>query len=246
MPMPEPTEISYPRRRFMRSILHTLSGIAFRTLTRVEVHGRENLPRVGPLLVVANHFSFLDPAVMVSVAPWPMEFLGGFRMPNAPTWATIFPRLWGYFAVFRGGNSRPALQAAERVLNQRGIVGIYPEAVASAAVLRTARPGAAYLAARTGTPVLPIGLDGLVDVFPQLKLHRRARVTVRIGRMIGPFKAADGANHRRQIENISTEIMNSIAQLLPEERRGRYSQDSALRLQAEALDVYQFDQEPEH
>ena len=244
--MSEPAVYQYPRRRVIRSILHTLSGLAFRTLADTKVYGSENLPRRGPLLVVANHFSFLDPALMVGIVPWPMEFLGGFRMPNAPAWATIFPRLWGYFAVFRGGNSRTALQAAESVLQHSGIVGIYPEAVASAAVLRTARPGAAYLASRTGTPILPIGLDGLVDVFPKLRLRKRARVTVRIGKQIGPFSAADGKEHRRQLDSISNDIMGSIAQLLPEERRGRYSQDIKLRMQAEALDVYQFAQEPEH
>ncbi|MHB9034970.1 MAG: lysophospholipid acyltransferase family protein [Anaerolineae bacterium] len=239
-------EIPYPRRRVIRAVLHTLSGAAFRVVSNLKIVGQENLPRQGPLLVVANHFSFLDPAMMVSVAPWPMEFLGGFRMPNAPMWATIFPRLWGIFAVYRGGNSRTALLAAENVLRKGGVVGIYPEATSSAAVLRSARPGAAFLAARTGVPVLPVGFDGLVDVFPRLRMRKRAHVTVRIGKLIGPFHSVEGADHRQQLDSIGHVIMQSIAQLIPMERRGRYASDEHLRIQAEALDVYHYDKEPEH
>lgn len=243
--MSDSPSIYYPRRQFIRSILHTLSGLAFRTIADIRIEGKDNLPRNGPLLVVANHFSFLDPAIMVSVAPWPMEFLGGFRMPNAPMWATIFPRLWGIFTVYRGGNSRGALQAAERVLQQGGVVGIYPEATSSAAVLRSARPGAAFLAARTGTLVLPVGLDGLIDVLPRFRKCKRAKVTVRIGKPIGPFNAVEAADHRAQLDEISHKMMYAIAQLLPAERRGKYAEDQELRARASALDIYQYDTVPE-
>lgn len=239
------TDIQYPRRRVMRSILHTLSGLAFRTISDIQVYGCENLPKRGPLLVVANHFSFLDPAMLISIVPWPLEFLAGFRMPNAPLWATIFPRLWGTLAVFRGGNSRRALQTAEGVLKRGGIVGVYPEASASATVLRSARPGAAFLAARSGAPILPIGLDGMIDVLPRLKRWQRARVTVRIGSPIGPFSAEEGSEHRNQLNNIGHKIMGSIAELIPPERRGRYADDLALRASASEVDTYPWDGEPE-
>ncbi|MHB1354813.1 MAG: lysophospholipid acyltransferase family protein [Anaerolineae bacterium] len=237
--------IQYPRRRVIRTILHTFSGMIFRTIADIQVIGRENLPKRGPLIVVTNHFSFLDPALLIGVTPWPLEILAGFRMPNAPLWATIFPRLWGTLAVFRGGNSRRALQTAENVLKQGGIVGIYPEASASAAVLRSARPGAAFLAARTGAPVLPIGLDGMIDVFPRLKRWQRARVTMRIGSTIGPFSPAEGSEQREHLTSIGHTIMGSIAELIPPERRGRYADDQALRASATAVDTYPWDNEPE-
>jgi hypothetical protein len=108
-------------------------------------------------------------------------------------------------------------------------------------VLRPARPGAAYLAALTGAPVLPVGLDGLVDLFPQLGRGRRARVTARIGKPIGPFRTTGrGRQKREQLEEIGHTIMNHIADLIPPGRRGVYSDDPAVRAAAEEAAVYPY------
>jgi len=236
----------YPRRRLLRWVLQRAAWAAFGLLTDLQVIGRENLAARGPLLVVANHFSFIDPALMVRVVPWPLEFVGGFRMPNAPRIATIIPQLWGYYAVHRGTASTRALRAGEAVLAQGGVLGIYPEAGSWAAVLRPPRPGAAFLAARTGVPILPMGFDGLPNVFPQLLRGRRSRVTVRIGRLFGPFHTTGrGRERREQLERIGHEIMARIAELIPAEKRGRYSLDPSVREAARPFEAYPWDDAPE-
>ena len=237
----------YPRRRLLRSLLHRVAGVAFAAITDLEIIGRENLPEGGPLLVVANHFSFIDPAAMVRVVPWPIEFVGGFQMPNAPTWATMIPKLWGYYPVYRGTASRDALRAAETVLAQGGVLGIFPEAGNWATVLRPARPGAAFLAVRTGAPILPMGFHGLLDVFPRLRKRRRAHVTLRIGKPFGPFRAMGRGRARRQrLEEIGHEIMQRIAELIPPEQRGHYSDDPAIRAAAQGTEIYPWDQAPDY
>jgi len=237
----------YPRRRVIRAVLKRLARFALALLTDLNVVGRENLPAGGPLLVVANHFSYIDPVAMVGVAPWPLEFVGGFHMPNAPSWVTWIPRLWGFYPVYRGTASRDALRAAEAVLNQGGVLGIFPEAGSWATVLRPARPGAAFLAARTGAPILPMGFDGLHEVFPRLRKGRLARVTLRIGKPFGPFRATGrGRERRRQLDAIGNRIMEHIAELLPAERRGRYSSDPAIRAVARATEAYPWDEVPDY
>jgi len=236
----------YPRRRLIRSLLRQLSHVAFAVLTDLQITGQENFPKEGPLLVVANHFSFIDPVAMVRVAPWPLEFVGGFQMPNAPASVTWIPKVWGYYPVFRGTGSRYALRAAEAVLAQDGVLGIFPEAGSWATVLRPPRPGAAFLAARTGAPILPMGFDGLPDVFPRLRKGRRARVTLRIGRPFGPFHATGrGRVRRQQLDEIGHEIMQRIAELIPPERRGHYSDDPAVRAAAQGTEVYPWADAPE-
>jgi 1-acyl-sn-glycerol-3-phosphate acyltransferase len=236
----------YPRRRLIRGLLRPLAYLALAVLTDFRVVGRENLPKEGPLLVVANHFSFVDPVAMVSVAPWPIDFVGGFQMPNAPPSVRWIPKLWGYYPVFRGSFSRYALRAAEMILAQGGVVGIFPEAGNWATVLRPARPGTAFLAARTGAPILPLGFDGLTDVFPSLRKGRRAQVTVRIGNSFGPFGVTGRGRERRgQLEAIGHEIMRRIAELIPAERRGHYSDDPAIRAAAQGTEVYPWADSPE-
>ena len=93
------TSFHYPRRRLIRAFLHQVSRAAFALLSDLHIIGRENLPRRGPLLVVANHFSYIDPVAMVRVSPWPMEFVGGFRNPGAPPYLTWVPKTWGYLPV---------------------------------------------------------------------------------------------------------------------------------------------------
>ena len=80
----ENEEFKYPRRRVMRSFVRGATKFLFSVLTDFHIEGEENFPKEGPLLVAANHFSFVDPVAMVRITPWPMEFLGGFRAPNAP------------------------------------------------------------------------------------------------------------------------------------------------------------------
>lgn len=77
-------EFPYPRRRLICGVLQRLARVAFAVLTDLQIVDRDNLPQGGTLLVVANHFSFIDPVAMVRVALWPLEFVGGFQMPNAP------------------------------------------------------------------------------------------------------------------------------------------------------------------
>jgi len=236
----------YPRRRFIRGFLRRLAHLAFAAITDLEVVGKENLPERGPLLVVANHFSFIDPVAMVRATPWPLEFIGGFHMPNAPPSVTWIPKIWGYLPVFRGTASRQALRASEAVLAQGGVVGIFPEAGNWATVLRPPRPGAAFLAVRTGARILPMGFDGFLGVFPHLRKFRRARVTVRIGKPFGPFQATGhGRVRRKRLEAIGHEIMHRIAELIPPESRGHYSDDPAIRAAAQGTEVYPWAHSPE-
>jgi 1-acyl-sn-glycerol-3-phosphate acyltransferase len=237
----------YPRRRVVRRVMHRLSRVAFAALADVKIIGWENLPKQGPLMVVANHFSYIDPVAMVRVAPWPLEFVGGFNMPNAPNVVTFIPKLWGFYPVYRGTSSRDALRAAEAVLTQGGVLGIFPEAGNWATVLRPARPGAAFLAVRTGAPILPMGFSGLNDLFPSLRRGRRARVTLRIGKPFGPFRATGrGRKRRQQLEEIGHKIMQRIADLIPPELRGHYSDDPAIRAAAQGTEVYPWDDAPDY
>lgn len=229
----------YPRRRVIRWLMSRAARLALSLLTRFRVEGRENLPAGGPLIIVANHFHFVDVVTMVAAMPWPMEFLGGYRFFDAPGWIGWIPRLWGFYTVRRGGASLEAIRAAKAVLAQQGTLMVFPEGGSWADVLVYARPGVPYLLAQTDARILPVGIDGNTELFPALRRGRRAAVTVRIGQPFGPMTAPGrGRARREQLDAIGEQIMQRIAELIAPERRGVYADDPALRAAAEAVSAY--------
>jgi 1-acyl-sn-glycerol-3-phosphate acyltransferase len=237
---------TYPRRRVVRRVLQWTTHKLLALLSDLQVLNRHHFPERGPLLVIANHFSFIDPVAVLSVVPWPIEFVGGFRVPNAPASVGWLRKLWGYYPVYRGTGSQIAFRAAQAILDQEGVMGIFPEGSSADNILREPRLGAAFMAARSGAQVLPIGLDGFTQVFPSLRRGKRATVTVNVGKPFGPFSTTGrGRARRQQLEEIGHLMMKKIAELIPAERRGYYSSDPALVEAAKALETYPWDEQPE-
>ncbi|MEW6187746.1 MAG: lysophospholipid acyltransferase family protein [Thermodesulfobacteriota bacterium] len=231
--------IPYPRRRVIRFLLHHLSRPVFALLSNLKITGLENLPPQGPLLIVANHFSFIDPPALVRLTPWPLEFIGGAQPPHAPKISLIVPWLWDYLRVYRGTGSTEALKGAASVLKQGGVVATFPEGGNWAEVLRPARPGTAFLAVQTQVPLLPVALSGFTQVFPTLKTGHRAKVMITIGKPFGPFSVSGKGRERRvQLEAIGHRIMEAISELLPPEFRGHYSDDPLIREAAKGTEIY--------
>ena len=91
-----------------------------------------------------------------------------------------------------------------------------------------------------------MGFDGLIDIFLRLRKGQRAHATVRIGKPFGPFSAQGrGRERRRQLNEIGHQIMRHIAELIPAERRGYYSDDPAIRAAAQGTEIFPWDEAPE-
>ncbi len=166
---------------------------------------------------------------------------GGAIFADPPFYITWIPKIWGIYEVVRGGASMEAMRAAGDVLDQDGFLCIFPEAGSWASVLRPARPGTALIAVQNHVPLIPIALTGVEDVIPSWKRWRRGHVTVRIGRPFGPFTAEGrGRQRRAQLEEIGEKIMRELAELLPPEKHGVFSDDPVLRAEGEEVAEYPF------
>lgn len=219
----------WPRRRLIRGLLSGIIDIAASILVRWDVSGQENIPRKGPLLIVGNHFSFLDTVAPIHMTNWPLEFIGDFEMPNSPPTMRLFPNLWETLKIEQGTPNFEALQASEAILAQDGVLVIYPEGHVHSGPLRRALPGAAYMALRTGVPILPMGTisDNDWKLFKTIKEEkRRLKVFTKIGKVFGPLKSdPDSRPTREEIREAGRLIMTRIAALLPEEYRGEFDPD---------------------
>ena len=231
-------EIIVPRRLIIRSALKGLISAALHTFSNFEVIGLENVPDQGPLIITGNHFSFSDSIAMLHIAPASIEMFSGANPAFTPWWGKLLPRLWGVLYVYRGTGSRQAIRDAELILKQNGFFGIFPEGGAWAEMIRPARPGAAYLAARIGAPILPVGFTGFNDILP-IRFRDQSKVTIRVGKPYQPAPIlGKGRERRQQLDDLGDQIMKEIADLLPDHLKGKYSSDPAIRERAQEVEAY--------
>ena len=221
----------YPRNRFKRGILKAGIGILTHSMSRFTVLGEENIPANGPLIVVTNHFHFIDAAILILASPWPLEFLADFEMPNVPPPLKFFPDFYGTYDVAQGTPNLEALRASEAVLAQKGVLGIFPEGRVHQPPLKSALPGAAYLALRSGAPIMPVGIysDNHWDILGSIRQNgRRIRSYCQFGPVFGPLKSDNPRRpSRAEITEAGVRIMSAIAAELPEEMRGDFSPDQS-------------------
>jgi 1-acyl-sn-glycerol-3-phosphate acyltransferase len=209
-----------PQRRFLRFLLKT---IGFTLLAKIEsVQGLENIPAIGPAILMINHMALIDPVVIVHIVPRSIVPLAKIEVYDYPV-IGIFPKMWGVIPVRREEFDRRAVQQIFDVLRAREIVLIAPEGTRSPQ-LRQAKEGIAYVGSRSHAPILPVAIDGTIG-FPALRGTRRwreagARVT--FGK---PFRFRQELAHanRDQLHVMTEEAMYVLAELLPPHRRGVYA-----------------------
>ncbi len=221
----------YPRYQFRRGFLRGGIGFLASLLLNYKIEGKENLPKKGPLLIVGNHFHFLDTIGPIHVTDYPMEFINDAKMPMAPGLVKFLPGWWGTLKINQGQANLEAIRAAEAALEQNGVLAIFPEGHVHKPPLDKPLPGAAFLALRLGVPVIAIGTysEDDWDILGTIsKKGRRARIVSRIGKPFGPLapKDPDWVPGREDVKRAGQEIMERIAELLPESARGPYFKDA--------------------
>jgi 1-acyl-sn-glycerol-3-phosphate acyltransferase len=208
------------RRRFCRFLLRT---IGFNLFARVDlVEGVENVPKEGPALLLINHIAFVDPIVVLHLLPRNIVPLAKIEVYSYP-FVGIFPRLYGVIPVRREEVDRRAVQQVLEVLRAGEIVLIAPEGTRSPR-LSQGKDGIAYLAGRSGVPIVPVAIDG-TEGFPTLRGSRRWRgpgAHVRFGQPFR-YRAEFQRPAREQLRLMTDEAMYVLASMLPEHRRGVYS-----------------------
>ncbi|MGV7976447.1 MAG: lysophospholipid acyltransferase family protein [Anaerolineaceae bacterium] len=217
----------YPRRRYIRRALKSAISLAASVITDYRIEGQENLPKQGPLLIVGNHFHFLDTIGPIHCTDYLLEFINDTLMPNAPASMKFLPSLWGTLKILQGSANLEAIRASEAVLAQGGVLAIFPEGHVHRLPLGKPLPGASFLALRSGVAILPIGTysEDEWDLFGSLtRKKRRARIVTRIGKPFGLLAAGglDKIPGREEVKAAGWEIMSRIADLLPAHARGVY------------------------
>jgi 1-acyl-sn-glycerol-3-phosphate acyltransferase len=222
-----PEMVALPRltlgRRAFRVFMQGLSKLLTFLLLRATVRAVENFPKRGPALIVFNHLGDADAVLILGTLPFPVpaEGIGKIELNDHWLVGPIF-RAYGIIWIHQGRPDRRALRAALDALSQGRMVTIAPEGRQSViGGLEEGTEGTAFLALRSGVPIVPVAITGTENqnVYGHLKAWRRARVTLAVGK---PFFLQGHADHQQAIREGTRQIMERLASLLPESYRGKY------------------------
>ena len=222
--MPQKTDQKDEKTSWFYYMGRVIVRILLLLFTNWQVIGKENIPREGSLIVVANHLNLADPPILGVCIPRKMIIMAKQELFR-PRFTGYFIKGFGAFPVRKNQLDREALRQSDRVLKSGMALAMFPEGTRSSnAQLQSGLPGSALVAARSGASILPVGITGTENIRGKAWLFKRPRITINIGH---PFKlpAVEGKINRDQLNSHTDFIMRQISRLLPPNYRGIYHQD---------------------
>jgi 1-acyl-sn-glycerol-3-phosphate acyltransferase len=215
----------------MLRLLRFLIRILLRLIGRFDIRGAENAPLTGGMILASNHIGILD-IIMVYFAIDRTDLF----IPVAEKWEKIGWIRWlgkqlNFLFVDRFNPDLKALRKMIALMEEGKCLVIAPEGTRSrVGSLIEGKPGVAYLAARSGFPVVPVAITGTEDkiILGNLKRLRRSHITLTGG---NPFIIPPLPNKDRDaaLQKYTDEIMCQIAAILLERYRGVYANHPRLQ-----------------
>ncbi len=179
-----------------KSIVRVLTKV----LWRVQASGQQNVPPSGPLIVAANHVSYMDPPVLGAYCPRKISYMAKVELFRMPILGPLIRSL-GAYPVDRGGSAKTAIKRSVEVLGQGGAIGIFPEGTRNLDGSVRPQTGAALLASLTGAAVVPAALVGTGK---WMQLHP---IKVAYG---SPLRLPQRKATREELAKFTDDIMGAI------------------------------------
>lgn len=203
--------VTIPLRRLLRFL-------AFIKFVDTTVVNRGVVPKKGPVIIAANHTSFLDIVFL-----WGALRRQGVAIAMQELWAWPvvgwLAKMLGQIPVIRGNatSGRQATDAARKVLEHDGLFIIFPEgSLVSPGERKPYKVGVARLSRETQVPIIPVGLVGANKVLPirrdltgRRKFFREEKVTVKFGTPIDPRRFHSDEELLREVEKQIIALTNT-------------------------------------
>ena len=206
--------------RFLYGFFRQIVSNSLRMWTRGSVSGKENLPS-GAFILAPVHRSYIDTPISSWVQLRRMRYLGKDTMWKYETLGKLFTAM-GAIPVTRGSIDRESLRRCVEVLESGQPLVLFPEGERKdGPIVHPLMEGAAYLAAKSNVPIVPVGIGGSDAAMPRgAKFVYPKKVRVIIGT---PFMVERGANGRSSREDLAaaTEHLHSTLQTLYDQARTR-------------------------
>ena len=192
--------------------------IAFcRSWCRMQISGRENFPTDEPFIFAPTHRSIIDTPVSSGVYTRRMRFMGADKWWSNKPFGNLLTALGG-FPVSRGTADREALRRCIAVLEGGEPLVMFPEGERkSGAVVQPLFEGAAYVAMKTGAPIVPVAIGGSERVMPKgAKFIFPRKLYVIVGKplRVPVLAEAEGSKAQRNAaKQLTTELHAELQRL---------------------------------
>ena len=211
-----------PIYRFLRVLVRLLNAVLFRT----SVAPVGMVPAEGPVIIAPVHRSFIDFFVASEVTHRKLHYMAKDSLWKNATLARILPAV-GAFPVHRESADREAMRRAQQVLEAGEVLILFPEGERrSGPVVQDLHEGVAFLAARTGATVVPVGIGGSASVMPKgKKIPRPRHIHLEVGEPIpAPERSGSGRVPRSRVHQLTAELTETLQALYDRsvEVTGRY------------------------
>jgi 1-acyl-sn-glycerol-3-phosphate acyltransferase len=209
---PRSDRIERPRRLMMVA-LRPLARAVLRRRFKISVHGRDQVPRKGPVIYIGNHVGILDGPLMVIFAPQAVHALTKVEMFTGRMGRLL--RGAGQVPLDRFNPDPAAVKTCLRVLRDGHSVGVFPEGRRGAGDLERFHRGAAYFALVTGAPVVPVVFLGTREAGGHLDSvpARGTPVDIFFGPRVS-FDPVAWPRSREQVEKVSILLRGELLALL--------------------------------
>ena len=148
-----------------------LARVIFKLIYRIRVHGKENIPGDGRLIIGANHSHVLDPVVLALAIPREISFMGKKELFENKFLNYIFTNI-GAFPVDRDGTDIKAVKNSLRVLQNDGVLGIFPEGTRVTGYDEdNAKAGMAMISLRAKSVILPVYIESSYRIFSRIDVY---------------------------------------------------------------------------
>jgi 1-acyl-sn-glycerol-3-phosphate acyltransferase len=210
--------------RLRRGIFRALIRWFAYASCHIKVSGAENVPTTGPVIIMINHISALDPGLLMALVTnrfvVPMTKIENtYHLPGK-----LVVWWWDAYTVRRGEVDRTALTNSIELLKSGQCILIAPEGTRQRAGLAQPKEGLAYVATKANAVIVPAAISGAIGWKEKWLKLQRPRISVRFGQPFRFKTAGGGRVPREDLRAMTEEAMYQLALALEDETmRGAYS-----------------------
>src|SRR5215475_14378273 len=169
----------------MLRLLRFLIGILLRLIARFEIHGKENVPLTGGMIIASNHIGILDIIMVYFAIDRSDLFIPVAEKFEKIGWIRWLGKQLNFLFIDRFNPDLKAMRKMIALMEEGKCLVIAPEGTRSrTGSLNEGKPGVTYLAARSGFPVVPVAITGTPDkvVLENVKHLRKSNITLTGGK----------------------------------------------------------------